>query len=77
MKSEKSEQPTTKAVDVLVPIVESVLTFRADERITLSTLARLSNRAVSMLRITDASERSALENAVVFAVAKQRGLVLM
>jgi hypothetical protein len=65
-----------KALDVLVGIVDIVLTFRFAERTpTLSDMARIVSTASRLLRFSNFDERIETENQVVLMLAKKRQLV--
>ena len=71
--SQNSERPT--ATDTLVSISELVLKFRSEEKPNLATVARVANRASSLLRLKDLDERMECENAATIQIAKKHGLM--
>jgi hypothetical protein len=73
-KPEAAPQPS--ATDTLVQITEIVLRWRAaSERVTLSSIARNTNRASGLLRLRDLDERLECENAATIQLAKKLGLM--
>jgi hypothetical protein len=68
----KSEQP--KATEAIMAIADVVLAFQEKEKPTLAELARITNRASSLLRIKG-DEKMALENAAAIQLAKRFNLV--
>ena len=69
-------EPRPKALDVLVGIVDIVLTFRFAERTpTLSDMARIVSTASRLLRFSNLDERIETENQAVLALARKRQLV--
>jgi hypothetical protein len=63
-----------KATDVVIGIVESVLSYRNGGRPSLAQIARIAGRASSMLHIDDVDEKISVENAATIAVAKKHSL---
>jgi hypothetical protein len=69
-------EPRPKALDVLVGIVDIVLTFRFAERTpTLSDMARIVSTASRLLRFSNLDERIETENQAVLALARKRQMV--
>ena len=65
-----------KALDVLVGIVDIVLTFRfADRTATLSDMARIVSTASRLLRFSNLDEKIETENQAVLTLARKRQLV--
>ena len=81
-----SKQPTTKpengkgpkqAIETLVGVGELVLAYRAsdDSKPTLSTVARLMNRASGLLRLDNVDTKLEVENAATIALARKLSLI--
>jgi len=64
-----------KAVQALISISEIALAFRGEAKPTLSTVARICNRASKLLSISDLDERLTCENQATIALAKKLSLV--
>jgi hypothetical protein len=73
-----TEAPTngqpTKAIETLASITETVLQFRGD-KVTISNIARVVNRASHLLRIGALDERLEVENGATIALAKKHSLM--
>ena len=67
----KSE--TTKAIDAITTIADVTISYRGMTKLTLGEVARIANRAASLLRLKD--DDGSVENASAIAIARKHSLV--
>ena len=68
----KSE--TNKAIDAITAIADATIDYRGTTKLSLGEVARIANRAASLLRLKDDDDKS-VENASAIAIARKHNLV--